>query len=86
MKISNLLERFQNFDKNESKLRLIVAKTIKDITNIEIDNKNISYTNGVLFIQADSLAKSEIYLHKTGIISIIKTYLPKPTVNDLQFK
>ncbi len=72
MYISDLLKKFQHITPPDIVVRKKIVEIVKEITNIELDKKDISVKNGVVFIKTTPIYKNEIFINKQTILSILK--------------
>ncbi len=82
--VGNFLDKFKNRAVKEIYNREIISKIIKDLSNIDIDIKNINISNGVLKIKLSSIEKSEIFLKKHQILKEINKKIDN--IKDLDIK
>lgn len=70
----NINKYLDKFNKNINSTNLFkekVVKTIKDITNIDIDIKKIEYKNGLVYLNLTPAKKNKIFIQKDRIINEI---------------
>lgn len=71
--ISNLLERFKKIKIPNETVRKEILEIIKYTTGADVDFKNISVKEGIVYIKLAGAAKSEIFLNKKKILERIKS-------------
>ncbi len=77
MQISKLLENFKKITPPDYYIKNSVASVIKDVSGFNLNKKNISYRNGIVYIKTKQSYKSEIFINKQKIISILKEKIGK---------
>ena len=70
--ISKFFDRFKNIKPPEESVKKIAKKVIKQTTNIELLDNEISFKNNNLYLNTLSVKKFEIQLQKLEIIRILK--------------
>ena len=68
MYISDLLQKFKHITPPDITVRKSAVDIIKTTTNIELDKKDISIKNGVVYIKTQPIYKNEIFINKQKII------------------
>ena len=71
--ISKYLEKFKALKNSKFFLRDLVVESVKKITNIDIDKKNIDIKNGLVRINEKPIIKNEIFFKKSKILEEINS-------------
>lgn len=66
--IAKYLEKFKTLGNSRYFLRDSVVESIKKITNIDINPKNIDIKSGIVRINSKNIIKNEIFIKKTKIL------------------
>lgn len=66
--IANYLEKFEKITPPERELRYATSKEVKESLGMEVNPEDISFKNGIIYIKAHPVIKSEVNLNKTSII------------------
>lgn len=82
--LKKLLERWERVVPVDQDVRSILPAILKKETRIDIDPKNISVRNNTVFIKTSSLAKVEIFLKKTKILSELLKALGGKAPKDIR--
>jgi len=69
--ISSFFDKFKNTALKELNKREIIISSIYKATKQSIDIKDISIKEGILYIKSDQGLKSEIFLKKREILTLI---------------
>ncbi len=81
--IGKFFERFNNIALKELKKREIICSIIENTLKQNIEIKDISIKNGIIAIKGNQTLKSEIYLKKTLLISLISEKT-KEKISDIK--
>lgn len=84
LKINNYLEKFKNISVPSEGVRKDVSQAIKDEIGLELEVKNISIKNMVIYVKCDSSAKSEIFLRKNKILDRLKKAKKNEEILDIR--
>lgn len=71
--ISQYLEKFKKLKNSKFFIRDLVVESIKKITNIYIDVKNINIKDGLVRLSDKPIIKNEIFIKKTKILEEINS-------------
>lgn len=82
--LKKLLERWERIVPVEQEVRAVLPAILKKEARVDISPKNISIRNNTVFIHTSSLAKVEIFLKKTKILSELLQVLGKKTPKDIR--
>jgi hypothetical protein len=82
--VGDFFGKFKNLAIVEFRKRDVIIEAIKQTTNQTVDFKDISIKDGVISIKSSSALKSEIFLKKNKILSLIKEKLPDLKVTDIK--
>lgn len=82
--LKKLLERWERVVPVDQDVRSILPAILKKETRIDIDPKSISVRNNTIFIKTSSLAKVEIFLKKTKILSELLKALGEKAPKDIR--
>ncbi|MBI5140350.1 MAG: DUF721 domain-containing protein [Candidatus Vogelbacteria bacterium] len=82
-KIGGFLERIKNIKPPDFDVRKNISEIVGEMMGENIQLKDISVRNEVVYIAGDSSFKSEIFLKKKGIIEKLKEKLPDNTIKDI---
>jgi hypothetical protein len=69
---STLLERLSKVLNRETFLQTQVLETIKEITHLSLEQKNISLQDGVLVVKGSPVLKNEIKLKEEKIVAHLR--------------
>jgi hypothetical protein len=75
--IGEYLNKFKKISESRDFLRNTVSETIKTVSGITIDPKNIEIKDGTARIKEKPIIKAEIFLKKTKIIEVLKVKTDK---------
>jgi len=82
--IEIFLKKFKNLISPHDSIKKATIDSIKKATGINIDKKNISFKNGIVYIKTQHHEKSYIFLNKKNILNNIKNILKEKTPNDIK--
>lgn len=71
--ISNFLDKFLNLEKDKNTKIFLIIESIKKETGIELAKENVEIKGDNLKLNCNSVFKNEIYMHKEGIESTLKS-------------
>lgn len=87
--ISNYLDKFFKITppgKPGDFYRHEISKIIKDSMNMEINDDDIDYQWGIVYVKTkNSAIKNEIFINKTKILKIINEKFKKKQIEDIRF-
>ncbi|MDP6387900.1 MAG: hypothetical protein QGG63_01325 [Candidatus Pacebacteria bacterium] len=79
------MEKFKKITPPDKLVKEVCIDTVKKIVGIDIEKDNIDVRNGIIFISADSIIKSEIFLKKNEIIKNLTQKLSsKKIIKDIR--
>lgn len=70
--IREYLEKYQKKLSHEDEKRSLLISIIHDETGIQLDEKTMTITKGILTIKTSPVLKNELFLHKTQILQKIR--------------
>ncbi len=79
--IGKYLGKFKKMSESRDYLRNSVSETIKEICKVEINPKNIDISSGVIRIKEKPIIKSEIFINKTKILSVLEKKIQEKIVD-----
>ncbi len=82
--IKDLLGRFSKLLETGEGSKKLVQDTVKEVTNISIETKDIKIKNGTIFLNIKPLYKNEIFLKKGQIFSKLNNLLGKKSPKDFR--
>lgn len=82
--LKKFLERWERVVPVDQDVRSVLPAILKKEVRVDIDPKNISVRNNTVFIKTSSLAKVEIFLKKTKILSELFSALGKNAPKDIR--
>jgi hypothetical protein len=83
-KISNFLDKFKKLLSHSEACYKIIAETISKHISITIEEKNIKIKGTTIFINGSPILKNEILIHKQGILTNLKEFLPGRNFTDIR--
>ena len=72
LNINNFLEKFVRIQNKNKDVKEFVLKTIKDISGVSIDSKNLDINDQKFYINCSPLVRNQIFLFKNKIILELK--------------
>ena len=82
--IGSFFEKFNNAALKEIKKRDVVVKAIEKAVGVTIDVKDISFNNKTIQINAAPGLKSQLFMKKESILSMVRIGLPGLIITDLR--
>jgi len=73
----DFLSRFQNLTPPDEALKSALAKAVQAIAGVPVTKKDVTFANGIAFIDCSSIAKSTIRINRAEILKELYTELPK---------
>jgi len=70
--IGKLLDRFKGLANKDLNLKQDIIRAIKEKIGFDIVSSQIYIHNGVIYVRAESVLKSEIYLHKRDLLETLR--------------
>ncbi len=81
--IAQYLEKFKNFGQSEKRLKELILLVVKEVSNIDLEEKNITLKNGEIIFTVSPAIKNTIYIKKNIILSKIKEK-SESIINDIR--
>ena len=75
--IKFFLEKFKNIASTDAVLKQVLINAIKHQTNITLTLKDLKFQNGIMFLTAKPIMKSEIFLKHEAIMAEVESLLTK---------
>lgn len=82
--LSSFLAKYKNLKPADDFKKETVKDIIFKIVGLEIDKKNISVVNQVIYLNISPKAKAEIYMNKNRIIKELSEILDKAAPKDIR--
>ena len=82
--ISGFLNKFKQILFKNEEYYTVISLAIQNHTSFLVDSKQIKLKGTIIYIQSSPIQRSEILLHKVGILSDIKLVLPERTFTDIR--
>ncbi len=82
-KISELIERFRNFQNKDQKTKDVLSSVIEKVTGIKIEVKNIKINGVVARIQTNQSTKIKILIKKEEILNETRLLVSNKTPRDI---
>ena len=73
----DFLAKFQRLTPPNDAIKKVVVEAVRSVVGVPLEKKDVSLTNGIVFVRCSSIAKSAIRLQRSGILEEIHTTLPK---------
>ncbi len=67
--IKNFFQKFAKIQADNWESKGVVIKAVKKVCGLDIEAKNFVFENGILRFNLSPVLKSEIFMHKTQILS-----------------
>ncbi len=80
--IAEYLKKFSRLESNSALEKQAVNMTLKEICGLE--NVDFEVNRGVLYIKADPLLKSIVFMKKDVIIEYLKRKFPQSRIEDVR--
>ena len=84
IEIKDLLACFSHLIDDGENKKILIIKTIKEITGLEIESNDIKIKNNIIFLNIKPLYKNEIFIKKDKILSKLKEILGKKSPSDFR--
>jgi thioredoxin-related protein len=78
------LEKFKKLIFQKEEIKEIVIKTISLEISHQLEKESLKIKNGYIFIQGSPILRSEIMMHKSKILSDLKSILPNNNFLDIK--
>jgi len=82
--LSSLLEKYKNIVPTDSLKKEAVIEVISKCFQINLEKKDISLSNNVIYLKTSSKLKSEVFMHKIMILKNLKDILKQNAPNDIR--
>jgi len=82
--ISSYLEKFKNIGQDKKLLKETICLTVKEITGVEIEIKNIIIKNGEIIFNVSPAIKNLLFIKKRLILFKIKQKGISENINELR--
>jgi hypothetical protein len=85
-KISSFFKKFENISPPQRFIKEILMKVVLDTAGVALKDNNISVNRNTVFVTADPIIKSEIFLKKEEILKKVRQELSqyKKTISDIR--
>jgi len=81
LEIGKFFERWKNKELGEMAFFSAVTGAVKDMVGYDLDVKQISYSNGILFINIPPAAKSALFIKKKDLIKKINEKIDRKVLD-----
>lgn len=75
--VNEFLARFQNLTPPDDSLKRVVVGVVNAVAHVPLKKQDVSISNGVVFINCSSIAKSAIHLKRGAILEELFQEMPK---------
>ncbi|MDO8575154.1 MAG: hypothetical protein Q7R78_00425 [bacterium] len=70
--INNYLKKFTFVENKDKKVKVLLIEVVKNSINLNLEEKNISLNNNIIYIKASPAIKSLIFIKKENILSSLR--------------
>lgn len=82
--LSELLSKYKNLVPTDSIKKEAVIEVISKCFQIDLEKKDISLSNNIIYLKTSTKLKSEIFMHKKEILRQLKEILAKDYPGDIR--
>lgn len=82
--ISGFLHKFKQILFKNEEYYTVISLAIQNHTSFQIDPKKIKLKGKIIYIQSSPIQRSEILLHKVGILNDINLVSPERVFTDIR--
>lgn len=84
--IEEFLKKFTSLTLPDESIRKATSVVIKDVCGEDIDIKNITLKNNIVYIQHNNhILRSHIFINKNKILTLLKERVGEKTPEDIRF-
>ena len=82
--LSDLLSKYRNLIPTDSLKKEAVIEVIMKCFNINLEKKDISLSNNIIYLKTSTKLKAEVFIHKAEILRDLKEILKQNTLKDIK--
>ena len=75
--INQLLERYARFVAPDNAIRKALVMSIKEVANLDVNERSIKIIHGVAYIDVDTTFKSALFLYQESILKKTEEHIGK---------
>ncbi len=82
--LKELLSKYKNLVPTDSLKKEAVIEVISKCFKINLEKKDISLSNNIIFLKTSTKLKSEVFIHKKDILRDLKEILKQNAPQDIR--
>jgi hypothetical protein len=82
--ISAFLDKFKKIIVKDDEAKELIAAVVERHVGLALSQKSIAIKKGVIVIQGSPLFRSELWVHREGILADIQNLLPDRIITDIR--
>jgi len=82
--LSDLLSKYKNLIPTDSLKKEAVIEVISKCFGIDLEKKDISISNNIIYLKTSTKLKAEVFMHKINILRALKEILKQNTPSDIK--